>query len=108
MKRIPVIVIVQIDQFFQFQMIGERGGFRGNAFHQIAIANDPLSEVIDDLKSGAIVARSQVRLRHSHAHPIAETLTERSCRRLHSRGQAAFRMAGRLTAPLTELFDLLE
>ena len=89
-------------------MAGETGGFGGDAFHQIAVADDAIGKVIDDFESRPIVARGQVGLRDRHADAVAEALTQRSRRSLDARSQAALRMAGRAAVPLAELFDLLE
>ena len=48
---VTAIVVVQTDQLAELQMAGERGGFRRDAFHQVAVADDRVGEVIDDHRS---------------------------------------------------------
>ena len=103
-----VVVVVQIDQFAQFQMARQAGGFRGDALHQITVAHDPISKVTDHLESRAVVARGEIGLRDGHADPVAETLTERSRGGFHSGCELTLRMAWRQASPLAELFDLIE
>src|SRR5438105_9902739 len=89
-------------------MAGEAGGFGGDPFHQVAVTDNPISKVINDLEPRTVVARSEVGLCYRHAHAVAEALTQRTRRSLDSRSQAPLGMAGRMAAPLAELFDLLE
>src|SRR5690348_17626675 len=63
------VIVVEVDQFAQFEMAGETRRFSGNTFHQIAIADDGIGKVIDDLESRPIVARrdrKSTRLNSSH------------------------------------------
>src|SRR4029453_6495780 len=89
-------------------MAGETGGFSGDAFHQVAIADDSIREVIDDRESRPGVARRQMRLGDGHTDSVAEALTQRSRRRLNSRSQTTLGMAGGAAVPLAELLDLFE
>src|SRR5882724_3812183 len=89
-------------------MTGEARRFRGHAFHQVAVANDRISKVIDDVEPRAIVARCQMSFGDRHADAVAETLTERTGCCLHAGRVAALGMAGRPTAPLAKLLDLVE
>ena len=45
-----VVVVVEIDQFAEFQMAGERRRFRSHAFHQIAVGNNCVDVMIDQRK----------------------------------------------------------
>ena len=89
-------------------MAGDAGGFGGHAFHQVAVADDSIGKVIDDLESRPVVARGQIGLGDGHADPVAKALTQRSRRRLHSRGQTALGMAGGAALPLAEALDFLQ
>src|ERR1700746_3211217 len=89
-------------------MAGQAGGFSGDPFHQVAVADNPISKVINDLEPRTVVARSQAGLRYRHAAAVAEALPQRTRRSLDSRSQAALGMAWRMAAPLAELFNLLE
>src|ERR1051326_7565727 len=97
-----VVVIVEEDQFAELQMTRERRGLRRNAFHQIAVAYQRISIMIDNLVTWAVVARGEIVFRDRHADTISESLTERTGRCLHSRRQSAFRMSGSLASPLAK------
>src|SRR5918997_6939336 len=84
------------------------GGFRGNALHQVAVADDSISKMVDDLESGPIVARGEIRFCDGHSHAITEALTERPGGHFHSGSQFAFRMAGREAFPLAKMSDLVK
>ena len=84
----------------------EGGCFSSHAFHEIAVAHQPVGAMIDNIESGPVIARGKMRLRHGHAHPIGESLAERSGGDLDTRRQAAFRMSGSEAAPLAELLEL--
>ena len=103
-----VVVIVEADQFAKLQMTGERRGFRRHAFHQIAVADQRISVMIDDLVAGTIEARREMVFRDRHANGISESLAERAGGRFHARRQSALGMPGRQAAPLAKLFDLFQ
>ena len=89
-------------------MAGKGRGLRGYALHQIAIADDPIGEMIDDLGAGPVVTRRQVRFGHRETHAVAEALTERSGGRLDARRNATLGMSRRHAAPFAKLLDLFE
>src|SRR6185437_5190045 len=51
------VIVIEVDQLSELQMAGKGRGLRGYAFHQIAIADDPIGEMIDDLRAGPVVTR---------------------------------------------------
>jgi hypothetical protein len=102
------IVVIQINQFSQLQMSRHTGGFRSDAFHDVAVADDGISEMVDDLEPGTVIARRQIRFSDCHADAVAETLSERSSGDFYTGSELAFRMPGRQASPLTELLDLIE
>ena len=57
---------------------------------------------------GPVVSRGEPGFRHRHAHAVAETLAERTSSDFHARRVAAFRVTGRLAAPLAEPLQLVE
>ncbi len=103
-----MVVVVEIDQLAEPQVPGQRGGFRRDAFHQVAVADDAVSVMVDDLEAGAVVARRQMRLGHRHAHAVAEALAKRPGRHLDAGCEAALGVPGRDASPLAELLDLLQ
>ncbi len=107
-RKRDAIVVVQIDQFAELQMAGQRGGLRRDALHEVAVTHDRIREMIDDLESRAVVTGSEARLGDRHAHAVAESLPERSGRDLDAGCETALRVTGRDASPLAELPDLLE
>ena len=103
-----VIVVVEINQFAEFQMTCERGGFRRDAFHQIAIGHDAVNVVIDQRKVRSVEFGGQMSRAHRHPDAVRKALAQRPGRDLNSRRQAVLRMARRLRSPLAEVFDLVE
>src|SRR3546814_3160968 len=91
-----LVVVVEHVELAQLQVSGERRGFGGDAFHQVAIAGDHPGAVIDDDVPGAVVPRGQLRLGHGHAHGVGEALSQRSGGDLDARGMAALGMPRRL------------
>ena len=69
-----MVLIVEVDEFAESKMTGERRGLRRDAFHQIAVADDAICPVTDQLKTGTIVARGEVRFGHCHTHAITKPL----------------------------------
>src|SRR5688572_20129245 len=84
------------------------GGFRGDAFHDVAIADDGICEMVDDLEARTVISRRQICFGDCHAHAITEPLSERSGGDFYSGSQFAFRMTRREAAPLAKLLDLIE
>ena len=89
-------------------MPGQRGRLRGDALHEVAVADDRVGGVVDDFESGAVVARGELRFGDRHAHGIGEALPERTGRDLHARRMPALGMPGRLAAPLAEVLDVVQ
>src|SRR5215472_4901730 len=79
-----------------------------DTLHQIAVAADRVSVVVDDSMPWAVVPRGQPRLGDRHPHPVREALSQRSGGNFHTRGESAFRMARSLAAPLTEALQFRE
>src|SRR5688500_3660894 len=89
-------------------MARHAGGFRGNALHQVAVADDAVSKMVDDLEARTVISRRQICFGDRHAHAITEPLSERSRGDFYSWSQFAFRMSRREAAPLAKLLDLIE
>jgi hypothetical protein len=63
----------------------------GDAFHQVAVADDPIGVVIDDLEARPVVACGEMCLGHRDANAVAETLAERTGCGFDAGCQATFR-----------------
>ena len=83
-------------------MAGQRRRFGGDAFHQVAVADDGVGVMVDDLEARPVEARGQMTLRRSPCPRRWRTLAERPGGGLDARRQAALRVAGRPAAPLAE------
>ena len=86
-------------------MAGERGRLVADPFHQVAIAGDDVSVVIDDLI--AELGR-QHPLGERHADRIADPLPERPGRGLDAGRVPPLRMPGGAAAELPEALELVE
>ena len=89
-------------------MTGKGSGFRGYALHQIAIADDPIGEMIDNLRAGPAVTRRQIGFGHRETHAVAKALTERSGCRLDTRRNTTLGMSRRHAAPFAKALDLFK
>ena len=103
-----MVVIEEVDQFAEFQLPGERRRLGRHALHQISVAYQPVSEMINDLEVRPVVTGREMGFGDRHADAIAESLSERARGGFHTRCQAALGMTGRNAAPLAELFDLVK
>src|SRR4030042_2042056 len=80
----------------------------GDAFHQVSVAYDGISEMVDDFVSGSIEGGGQETLCNGHAHPVGKALAQRPRGRLCARSQTVLRMAGGFTFPLPEVQEFRE
>ncbi len=103
-----VVVVVNPAQVRKSQMSGDRGGFRGNSLHHVAIAANRPDVVVEQLESRTIEICRQPAFGDGHAHAVRDALTERAGGGLDTRGQAVFGMSGRFAADLPEILDLVE
>jgi len=102
------VVVVKDDQLTELKVAGERTGLGLDPLHHVAVARDDVGTMVDDLVSGSVEARGQMRLGHGHAHRVAEPLSEGTGGGLHARRQVALRMTRGQTVPLAEALDLIE
>ncbi len=102
------VVVVDKDQLAQPQRSGQRSRLVRHPFHQVAIAQQRIGVVIHHLKSGPVVDRCQVLLRHRHAHRHRDALSQRPGRHFHAVRVPALRVARRLRAPLPEALQVVQ
>ena len=57
-------------------MTGERGGLGADPFHQVAVRDDAVDVVVDDVVSGAVEGGGEEPLGDGHANAIGEALPE--------------------------------
>jgi len=103
------IVVVETDQFPQAQVSGQRRGLGGNTFHQVPVGDDDIREMVHNRRGvGPIESRAEVLLDDRHPNGIGKTLAERSGRRFYAGCQVNFWVPRHRTAPLSEIFDIVQ
>ncbi len=102
------IIVVEIDQSSEFQMTRQRSRLGGHPFHQVSVAHDAVSIVIDDVMTRPVKPRCQMALRNRHPHAVWKTLAQRPRRALHAGSLSMLRMTRGLASPLSEALDLLQ
>jgi len=65
-----------------------------DSFHQVPVADDPVSVMVDDFKARTIVPGSQISFCHRHSDTVAESLAQGTAGHFNAGNQASFRMAG--------------
>jgi hypothetical protein len=103
-----VVVVVNQVEFPQLEVTGERGRFRGDAFHHVAIGTETPRAVIDRRVTTPIVPRCQVALCQRHAHGIGHPLPQRTRSGLHARGVSEFGVTRCAASPLAILLQFVE
>ncbi len=89
------VIVVENNQFRQFQRTGQRACFVGDAFHQAAVTYKCVGEMIDHRMAFAIELTGQQCFSQRHAHGIANTLPQRPRGRFHAWRDANLRVAWR-------------
>ena len=69
-------------------MAGERGGFVGDALHQVAVAAKGVDVVVEQIEAGPIEMGGEPALGDRHADAVAAALAERAGRGLDAGGVA--------------------
>ncbi len=89
-------------------MTGERGGFASDAFHKIAVAALGVGVVVEQIEAGAVVSGTEPLGGDRHTDAVAATLAEGAGGGFYPRGVAMLGVAGCGTAPLAEIFQVVE
>jgi hypothetical protein len=101
------VVVVERDELAQAQGARERARLVRDAFHEAAVAEEDVREVIDDRVSRAIELAGQQALGEREAHRVGEPLAQRARRGFHAGRVADFRVPGRARVELAEAAQLL-
>lgn len=96
------VVSVEGDEFAQSQVAGQRRSFRGDPFHQIAVADQDVGVVAHDGILRPVEAGRERHLRDGHADGIAEALPQRARGGLHAGRLAKLGVAWSPAAPLAK------
>ena len=75
-----VVVVVDPAEVRELQVAGERGGFVGDAFHQVAVAALGPDVEVEQLEAGLVVAGGEPAAGDRHADAVAAALAERAGR----------------------------
>ncbi len=86
------VVIIERDQFAQFQSTSQRAHFVRNAFHHAAVAHKDVGEVVNDIVARTIKLRRQSFLGNRHPDGVGNTLTQRASSGFNASGVAHFRV----------------
>ena len=89
-------------------MAGKRCCLGGHPLHQIAVRDDAVGVVVDDVVARTIEGRREETFRDSHANTIGEALPEGTGGDVDARGVQPFWMARRLRPQLAEVSQLVE
>ena len=103
-----VVVVVEVDDLAEPKRAGEGGRLGGDALHEVAVGDDAVDAVVDDLVSGPVVVLCKEFLRDGHADAVGEPLAERAGGHLGAGGKAKLGVARGLALPLPELPDVVE
>ncbi len=103
-----VVAVVDPGQVAELQVPGDGGRLVGHALHHAAVAAQGVDVVVVQREPGLVVALRHEALRHRHADAVGHALRQRPGGRLHTRGQAVFRVPGRHAGELAELLDVVE
>ncbi len=87
-------------------MPGERGGFGGDALHEVAVRGQNPGAVVEERFAPLVETRRELLARDRHADGGGEALAERAGRRLDARRVAVLRMPGGLRVELAETLEL--
>ena len=97
-----VIVIVDPAEVRQTEVTCQRGGLATHALHHAAVAGKRIDVESKEREIRLVVARSQPVAGQGHADAGRNSLAERPCRRLHSRGPSIFGMSRDTGFPVAE------
>jgi hypothetical protein len=102
-----VIIVVNPAEIRKLQMAGQRSGFAGHAFHEIAVPANGVYIKVKDLEAGLVEICSEPLTGDRHSDAIAGTLSERSRGRFYASGDVRFRMARSFASDLAESLDFV-
>src|SRR5581483_10068946 len=97
------VVVVERDELAETKMPGQRAHFLGDALHHAAVAEKHVRVMIDDAMAFAVEARGEHFFRERHPDRVAQSLPERSGRRLDAGRAAVLGMARRLRMELAKI-----
>ncbi|MNS83220.1 hypothetical protein D3C72_1170010 [compost metagenome] len=102
------VVIVERNQFAQFQGTGQRAHFVRNAFHHTAVAHEGVGEVVNDVVAWTVELCRQRFLCNRHTDRVRNTLTQRTGSGLNASGVTHFRVTWSFGMQLAEVFQLFD
>ena len=89
-------------------MPGKRGGLVRDALHQIAIADQRVGEMVNQLVFGSVKPGREEAFGKRESNRVSGSLPKRAGRRFDSWSIAVLRVAGSLRAPLSEILQFFQ
>ena len=89
-------------------MPGKRGGFVRDALHQVAIADQRIGEMVNQLVFGSVKPGREEALGKRESNRVRCSLPKRASRCFDTWSIAVFRVAGSHRAPLSEILQLFQ
>ena len=102
------VIVIQINHFTQTQVTCHGSCFRCDPLHKIAIGDDGIGKMVDDIQTIPIEFVRKKLFRHGHADTIGKSLTKGASGGFHARRVTEFRMSRCFTPPLTEVFYIIK
>ena len=102
------VVVIEHDEFAQFEGACERANLVRDALHEAAVAGEHVGVVVDHVETWAVKLRAEGFFGDRHANRVSEALAEWASCRLDARRVAVFWVARGLRIHLPELFDVLD
>ncbi len=103
-----VVLVVEVDNLAELEVAGNGGGFEGDAFHDVAVGDDAVGVMVDDLVAGPVEGFSQEPFRHGETDTVGQPLSERAGGDFDTRSIAALRVTGGLRAKLAEGLQVID
>src|SRR6266540_4025650 len=94
-----VVIVVQVDQLTETEMTGEGRSLRRDALHQVAIADEPVHVMVDDVVPRTVEVACKELLCYRHSDSVREALAQRPSGSLYARRSAVFWVSRRLAIP---------
>ncbi len=101
------VVVVEADQVIEPQVPGQRGGFVGDALHQVSVRGQDVDAVIQQRLLRCVEPGSGHLGGQGHARPHGQALAQRPGGHFDPRGMAELGMARGAAAPLPEILDVV-
>ena len=107
-RQRDVVLVVEVNQFAEFQVSSDRGRFEGDAFHHVTVGDDAVGEVIDDVVARPVEGFGQEALGHGQANAVRKALPQRSGCDFNAWGVATFWVSRGTRTQLPECLQIVD